>query len=181
MCSIPRYYHNVHKFSGVNATLSVVVLIHIYIYGTVFLEQRYYYFMWLCSFTGLMWGPYYIGCFLFFRHSWSALWRSSSDCGANAVVKDQKWVFSCGLAFAFHYVECVNVPDPSTSVSSFGVPSVVDVSIMVWVLGYRHLNQAQTWKADTDNNRMWMHHVLHTVVAIEPDESSNMSFFIALE
>ena len=35
-------------------------------------------------------------------------------------------MFSCDLAFALHYVECVNVPDPSASASSFGVPSVVD-------------------------------------------------------
>ena len=52
-----------------------------------------------------------------------------------------------------HYVECVNVPDPSTSdpsvsdpsasASSVGVPSVVNVKIMVSVLGYRHANEAE--------------------------------------
>ena len=51
-------------------------------------------------------------------------------------------MFSCGLAFALHYVECVNVPDTVVVGPSVEVPSVTAVKIMVSVLRYRHANEA---------------------------------------
>ena len=51
-------------------------------------------------------------------------------------------MFSCGLAFALHYVECVNVPDAVVVGPRFVVPSLVKVKIIISVLGYRHANEA---------------------------------------
>ena len=59
-------------------------------------------------------------------------------------------MFSCGLAFALHYVECVNVPDIVVAGPRVEVPSVVNVKIMISSLGYRHANEADAYKENSN-------------------------------